>query len=161
MALRTFTWCVDAGATQDTELVTNTVKFGDGYEQVSSFGINTAKKSWSVAKTARLSEIEAIYRFLLDHKGVSPFHINIGGETNTYRTDGAISKAHIGADVWQVSFNLKQVFVPENLVADNNAAEEARIQAMINAAVAAAVPVAVDDALRPIGLALDELIGGG
>ena len=159
--LRTFTWCVNAGATEETELKTNAVQFGDGYEQVSSFGINNAKRSWSVAKTARLSEIEAIYRFLLDHKGVAPFIINIGGETKTYRTEGAISKAHVGADVWQVSFSLKQVFVPTNLVADNNAAEEVRIQAMINAAVAAAVPIAVEDALRPIGLALDELIGGG
>lgn len=159
--LRTFTWCVNAGATQDTELKTNTVSFGDGYEQVSSFGINNARTSWSVAKTAKLAEILAIYQFLLDHKGTAPFYLTINGATKTYRTDGNISKAHISGSVWQISFNLKQVFVPTNAVVDNNANEDARIQAMINAAVAAAVPIAVDDALRPIGLALDELLGGG
>ncbi len=110
--LRTFTWCVNAGVTQDTELKTNVVSFGDGYEQVSSFGINNARTSWSVAKTARLAEIDAIYQFLLDHKGVTPFLLTINGTEKTYRTDGNISKAHLGADVWQVSFNLKQVFLP-------------------------------------------------
>ena len=110
--LRTFTWCINAGATQDTQLKTNTVSFGDGYEQVSSFGINNARTSWSVAKTAKLAEIEAIYQFLLDHKGVTPFYLAINGETKTYRTDGNISRNHLGADVWQVSFNVKQVFIP-------------------------------------------------
>lgn len=110
--LRTFTWCVDAGATQDTQLKTNTVSFGDGYEQVSSFGINNAHTAWQVAKTARFAEIDAIYNFLIEHKGVTPFYLMINGVTKTYRTDGSISKSHLGADVWQVSFNLKQVFIP-------------------------------------------------
>lgn len=112
MALKTFTWCVDAGASRTTELKTNTVSFGDGYEQVSSFGINNARTAWQVAKTARLAEINAIYQFLIEHKGVTPFYLTINGKTKTYRTDGAISKAHLGADVWQISFNLKQVFIP-------------------------------------------------
>lgn len=110
--LRTFTWCVNAGATQDTELKTNAVQFGDGYEQVSSFGINNARMSWQVAKTAKLAEIDAIYQFLLEHKGVTPFYLTINGVTKTYRTDGGISKNHLGADVWSISFNLKQVFIP-------------------------------------------------
>ena len=110
--LRTFTWCINAGTTQETELVTNAVQFGDGYEQVSSTGINNARTAWQVAKTARLAEISAIYDFLIEHKGVTPFYLTINGITKTYRTDGSISKAHLGADVWQISFNLKQVFIP-------------------------------------------------
>lgn len=110
--LKTFTWCVDAGATQDTQLVTNSVKFGDGYEQVSSFGINNARTAWQVAKTAYLAEIDAIYNFLIEHKGVTPFYFTINGVTKAYRTDGNISKTHLGADVWQISFNLKQIFIP-------------------------------------------------
>ena len=50
MALKTFTWCVDAVATRTTALKTNTVQFGDGYEQVSSFGINNARETWQVTK---------------------------------------------------------------------------------------------------------------
>lgn len=110
--LKTFTWCVNAGATQDTEIKTNAVQFGDGYEQVSSFGINNARTNWQVAKTARLAEIDAIYDFLIEHKGVTPFKMLINGVNKTYRTEGNISKNHLGADVWQVSFNLKQVFIP-------------------------------------------------
>lgn len=110
MALRTFTWCVNAGATEDTELKTNVTQFGDGYEQVSSTGINNARTAWQVAKTARLAEINAIYQFLIEHKGVTPFYMLINGDTKAYRTEGNISKSHVGADVWQISFNLKQVF---------------------------------------------------
>ena len=112
MTLKTFTWDVNAGATQDTELTTTVTQFGDGYEQVSSFGINNTRTAWQVAKTAKLAEIEAIYQFLLEHKGLTPFLLTINSKTNTYRTEGAINKAHIGAEVWQISFNLKQVFIP-------------------------------------------------
>ena len=112
MALKTFTWCVNAGATQDTQLVTNSVKFGDGYEQVSSFGINNARTAWQVARTAYLAEIDAIYDFLIEHKGVTPFYLTINGVTKTYRTEGNINKAHVSGNVWQISFNLKQVFIP-------------------------------------------------
>lgn len=112
MALRTFDWCVDAGATRTTALKTNTVQFGDGYEQVSSFGINNNVVSWQVTKTGRLAEIDAIYQFLIEHGGVTPFYLTLRGETKTYRTVGEIGEPHLGADVWQISFNLKQVFIP-------------------------------------------------
>lgn len=112
MAFKTFTWCVNAGATQDTELKTNTVSFGDGYEQVSSFGINNARTAWQVAKTAYLAEIESIYDFLIEHNGVTPFYLTINEVTKTYRTEGEISKTQISGNVWQISFNLKQAFIP-------------------------------------------------
>ena len=112
MALKTFTWCVDAGASRTTELKTNVVSFGDGYEQVSSFGINNARVSWSVTKTAYKAEIDAIYDFLIEHKGVMPFYVTIAGQTKSYRTDGSIGTPHQSGDVWQLSFNLKQVFMP-------------------------------------------------
>ncbi|OLF40782.1 phage tail protein [Psychrobacter sp. Rd 27.2] len=112
MALRTFDWCVDAGATRTTALKTNTVQFGDGYDQVSSFGINNVRETWQVAKTAYKAEIDAIYDFLIEHKGVTPFYVTIAGDTKTYRTDGAISAPHQSGNVWQISFNLKQAFIP-------------------------------------------------
>ena len=112
MALRTFEWCVDAGASRTTELKTNTVSFGDGYEQVSSFGINNARESWSVTKTAYKAEIDAIYDFIVDHKNVTPFYVTIAGDTKAYRTDSNPTTAHQSGDVWQISFNLKQAFIP-------------------------------------------------
>lgn len=110
--LRTFTWCVDAGATEDTELKTNVVQFGDGYEQVSDRGINNARESWSLSVTGSSEKTKAVRQFLKDHKGGMPFVMTIDGETKTYRTDGNISRNHIGGDVWRVSFNTKQVFTP-------------------------------------------------
>lgn len=112
MTLKTFTWDVNAGATRTTTPKTNNVQFGDGYEQVSSFGINNNVVSWQVAKTGRLAEIQAIYDFLIEHKGVTPFYMTINGVTKTYRTEGNINKAHVSGKVWQISFNLKQAFIP-------------------------------------------------
>lgn len=112
MALKTFTWCVDAGASRTTELKTNTVSFGDGYEQVSSFGINNTRVSWSVTKTGYKAEIDAIYDFLIEHKGVTPFYATIAGDTKTYRTESNPTTSHQSGDVWQISFNLKQAFLP-------------------------------------------------
>ena len=112
MTLRTFTWCINAGATQNTEIKTHTTRFGDGYEQVSSFGINNARKSWQCSKTAFSPEINEIHDFLLEHNGVTPFLMTIDGETKTYRTEGEINKTHISGKVWQLSFNIRQVFVP-------------------------------------------------
>lgn len=112
MALKTFTWCVDAGATEEIELKTNVTQFGDGYEQVSSFGINNARASWQFSRTGYASEVNPIYAFLKGHGGVTPFIMTIDGETKTYRTEGSISRNHLGADVWRVSFNVKQVFIP-------------------------------------------------
>ena len=112
MALKTFTWCVDAGATRTTEPRTNTVQFGDGYDQVSSFGINNVRESWQVAKTGRKTEIDAIHAFLVEHKNVTPFHATIAGEVGAYRSTGSPSTTHLGGNVWSISFNLKQVFIP-------------------------------------------------
>lgn len=109
MALKTFTWCVDAGAVRNTELKTKAVQFGDGYEQITKTAINNVRQSWSVTKTAYRAEIDAIYDFLVDHGGHTPFYLNIRGETKTYRTDGAIGEPHQSGDVWRISFNLKQV----------------------------------------------------
>lgn len=109
--LREFTWCIDAGATQETQLVTNTVVFGDGYEQVSSFGINNVRTSWQASRKGYALVVNEIYNFLIDHKGITPFTMTINGQIRSYRTDGSITKSHLGGDVWQVSFTLKQVFI--------------------------------------------------
>ena len=79
---------------------------------MSSFGINNVRETWQVTKTGRLAEIEAIYQFLVEHGGVTPFYVTIAGDTKTYRTEGEPSTAHMGGNVWSISFNLKQVFIP-------------------------------------------------
>lgn len=110
--LRDFTWCVDKGASRTTEFSTNTTRFGDGYEQVSSFGINNARPSWSVSVTGYSATVNAVYDFLMEHKGVIPFNMDFLGLTRTYRTEGDINTSHLGGDVWVVSFTVKRVFIP-------------------------------------------------
>lgn len=112
MALKTFIWCLGTGATRTTALKTNSVSFGDGYEQVSSFGINNARETWQVTKKAYKDEIDAIHDFIVEHKGVTPFYVTMGGETKAYRTEGDPTVTHLGGHAWQISFNLKQVFIP-------------------------------------------------
>ena len=112
MALREFTWCLDAGGSRTTDFVVNAVMFGDGYEQVSSIGINTARETASYSVSDRIGVVNAAYNFLRDHRGIEPFIINVGGEIGTYRTVGEIVRTHVKADRWQVSFTVKQVFMP-------------------------------------------------
>lgn len=110
--LKTFTWDVDIGASQSTEPSVNTVKFGDGYEQVSSWGINNITESWQLSRTAEKTTIDQIHKFLKDHKGVTPFYMTIDGEKGTYRTVGGFERKHIGHNVWSLSFTVKEVAEP-------------------------------------------------
>lgn len=112
MALREFTWCLDAGGSRTTNFAINTVVFGDGYEQVSSIGINPTRETAAYSVSDRIGAVNAAYNFLRDHRGVDPFILNVGGEIRTYRTVGEIVRTHVKADRWQVSFNVKQVFIP-------------------------------------------------
>lgn len=112
MALREFTWCLDAGGSRTTNFAVNTVVFGDGYEQVSSIGINPARETATYSVSDKMGVVDAAYNFLRDHRGVDPFILNVGGEIRAYRTVGEIVRTHVKADRWQVSFNIKQVFIP-------------------------------------------------
>ena len=51
--MKTFTWDIDASSSETTAHSVNKVQFGDGYEQVSSFGINNTRKAWACSKIAK------------------------------------------------------------------------------------------------------------
>lgn len=112
MALKEFAWCVNARASKTIEMRTNVTRFGDGYEQRSSFGINNARKSWSCSKTAYKSEIDAIEKFLVEHKGSLPFYMTFNGEKDSYFTDGELVTSHQSGDVWSIDFKVVQSFLP-------------------------------------------------
>ncbi len=110
--MKNFTWQLDMGSSESTELNTQTVKFGDGYEQAISIGINNARKSWQASVTDKKAVIDEIYRFLLSTKNVETFTIQpvLSEPTITVRCDGEITRTHLGGMAWRISFNLKQVF---------------------------------------------------
>ena len=111
--MKTFTWCVSIDSSETTTQTVNRVQFGDGYEQVSSFGINNTRKTWACSKIAKKAEIDAIYQFLISTQSVEPFYfqpINIE-QAIIVRLTGEISRQKIGGDVWKISFNLEQAFI--------------------------------------------------
>lgn len=111
--MKTFTWCVSIDSSESTSQTINKVQFGDGYEQVSSFGINNTRKTWSCSKIAKKTEIDEIYTFLTSTQSVEPFIFQpIKSEPSIMvRLDSDISRRTHGAGVWEISFTLKQAFI--------------------------------------------------
>ena len=111
--MRSFTWDIDASSSETVTHSVNKVRFGDGYEQVSSFGINNKRKTWQCSKQSYKSTIDDIYNFLGSTQAVEPFYFQpIKTEQGfTVRLVGEISRQKIGGDVWKISFNLEQAFI--------------------------------------------------
>ena len=111
--MKTFTWDIDASSSENTAHSVNKVQFGDGYEQVSSFGINNKRKTWQCSKQCYKSTIDDIYNFLGSTQAVEPFYFQpIKTEQGfTVRLVGEVSRQKIGGDVWKISFNLEQAFI--------------------------------------------------
>ena len=88
-----------------------TSKFGDGYEQHTSVGINNKKGQWAYQRTAYLAEIEAIETFFDDHQGADSFLWNhpTDGEVRV-KTDVQYQKVNLGGDVWRISTTFYQQF---------------------------------------------------
>lgn len=112
MALRSFIWFLDAGASETTTLKTIETVFGDNYKQVSKVGINNKSLDGQYSVTGKLPIVNAAYKFLLDHEGIDSFLLTISGETKTYKTKGTITKTHVSYDVWKLTFSLEQTFLP-------------------------------------------------
>ena len=111
--MKTFTWDIDASSSETVTHSVNKVQFGDGYEQVSSFGINNKRKTWQCSKQSYKSTIDDIYNFLGSTQAVEPFYFQpIKTEQGfTVRLVGEVSRQKIGGDVWKISFNLEQAFI--------------------------------------------------
>lgn len=110
MALREFTWCVEGGISIDAEPVISKVQFGDGYTQRSSFGINNVIETSALSVKAKRDVIDAAYNFLIDHKGVTPFLLNLSNGKKAFVTDGAITRTHLGGSAWQLTFNVERFY---------------------------------------------------
>lgn len=110
--MKNFNWDISQDSTETTAISKTTTQFGDGYEQVVSFGINNTRRSWQCNVTDKKAVIDEIHRFLNETRGVEVFTFTpIMDEPRLkVRLDGEISRQCLGGDVWQLSFNLKQVF---------------------------------------------------
>lgn len=110
--MREFTWELDKDSALSIKYDAVHTKFGDGYEQSVSFGINNERLTWSCTKTDNKATIDAMVSFLRETKGVEAFLLaSIPNQPNLkVRLDGGINMQKIGGDTWQASFSLTQVF---------------------------------------------------
>jgi len=114
MSNQKFTYPSDLDGNADTQnfTVLNS-KFGDGYEQNISVGINNRKGEWAYTRTAHKSEIQAIKAFFDAHKGADSFLWDspLDGEVRV-KTDVKYSPTQVGGMIWRISTTFYQVFHP-------------------------------------------------
>lgn len=69
-----FTWNPSRGFTGETTPRINVAKFGDGYAQRTTSGINTLDRTWSLQfQQNSLTDVANIEAFFKARKGVTPF----------------------------------------------------------------------------------------
>tara|TARA_A100001015_G_C15005674_1_gene720543 strand:+ start:466 stop:855 length:390 start_codon:yes stop_codon:yes gene_type:complete len=111
----------DRGFTRSSKPAVLHVKFGDGYEQRASDGINSVKEEYNFNFTNRnKADIDLISDFLDTNKGVTAFEINIPDEDNTSGSGFVTIKGvcddyttTFGTDdFWNLSMKIRRVFEP-------------------------------------------------
>lgn len=73
MARQLFTWFPDGGASNSIKPAVQSVKFGDGYEQRTSVGINTMPEKWTLKFTGTQATTDPIIAFFKARKGFEAF----------------------------------------------------------------------------------------
>lgn len=88
MAIETFIWTPDDEAGSDSTLRTRKSKFGDGYVQVTSDGLNAEEDSWTLSFGGMAEEVNPILKFIRSHRGAKSFlWTPPGGALGMYRCD--------------------------------------------------------------------------
>ena len=110
--MRDFTWEVESDSSEKISFATTSTKFGDGYEQNTSVGINPTRVQWQCSKRGAKTEIDAIRTFLLSTRGVEIFGFTpVAGEPELkVRLDGEPTRKQVGGNIWSISFNLIQMY---------------------------------------------------
>lgn len=82
--MATFTWNVDTNATLTKKPRVTNIKFGDGYEQRVSYGLNTILQEWDLSFSNREeSESNEIDSFLEARGGYESFDWTPPGESSS------------------------------------------------------------------------------
>ena len=112
MALETFNWQIEKGAAGEISQRTRTKKFGDGYGQTVSDGINNKMQSWPYSHTGGAARIKQIITFLDRHQGAKAFLWTPPlGELGLYKCNG-YKPTHKGGNVYTLTATFEQTFHP-------------------------------------------------
>jgi len=84
----------DRGMTRNAKQKTRTVKFGDGYEQRSTKGINNTEETYNVSfKNRTKQEIDNIAGYLNSLNGVTAFNFTVPDSATTEEVTGVLDNA--------------------------------------------------------------------
>lgn len=111
MATETFTWERQAGAVGKITYRVIEAKFGDGYSQTISDGLNVESQTWPLTFEGGLNYVKPILEFFRRHRGSKAFKWTPPGETVPllFRAD-TVNFTSVGGGVYQVGAEFKQVF---------------------------------------------------
>lgn len=113
MTIESFDWPVRVGASEDINIATQEIQFGDGYKQVSGVGINQDNASWDLSCNGKLSEISLIRTFLKSHVTVSFWWVNPWGEKKLYRVKrDSIKPVFTNGQFVEINFVFEQAYMP-------------------------------------------------
>ena len=105
--MSTFTWAVAPSATLKCKPTVESTKYGEGYEQRTSIGINSKPRKWSVRVN---KNVAAALNFLETHNGEKSFMwTDPLGVTSMYLCREWTCN-HVGADIFDISCDFEQVF---------------------------------------------------
>ena len=108
-----FTWCQDLEGNNQTESFNVlSSKFGDGYEQNISVGINNRTGQWSYSRTAKKAEILEIKAFFDAHKGADSFLWDSPLDGEVRVVAGDYTTISLGGGIWSISTTFTQDFKP-------------------------------------------------
>lgn len=113
MSDRKFTHCQDMeGNSQTSSFNVLSSKFGDGYEQNISVGINNRSSTWQYSRTGKKALILEIKAFFDDHKGADSFlwESPLDGEVRV--KTGEYQPVCLGGEIWRISTTFTQAFYP-------------------------------------------------
>lgn len=112
--MSTFTWLVDANPVQTKRPRVNSIRFGDGYEQRVSHGINTNPQVWDVSFSNRdEDESTEIDEFLDSLGGISSFDwVPPGQDTARKFKCQEWSKVAGKGNFYSISAKFEEIFDP-------------------------------------------------
>lgn len=113
MSNEKFTFPCDLEGSSDTQnFNVLSSRFGDGYEQHISVGINNRSGVWQFTKTGKKALILEIKAFFDEHKGADSFLWDSPLDGEVRVKTGSYNPVCLGGEIWRISTTFTQVFYP-------------------------------------------------